>query len=45
MGTIVADSNGNFSATGTWTGDVVPGAGDTAQTGAYTVTVDDGVKE
>ena len=40
MATIVADSSGVFSATGTWAGDVVPGASDVAQTGAYTVTID-----
>ena len=40
IATIVADSSGNWSATGTWTGDAVPGANDIAQTGAYTVTID-----
>lgn len=40
IATIVADSSGNFSATGTWTGDAVPGPDDVAQTGAYTVTID-----
>ena len=40
MTTIVAKATGNYSATGTWTGDAVPGSTDTAQTGAYTVTID-----
>lgn len=40
MATIVAQANGNFSDTATWTGGVVPGAGDTAQTGDYIVTID-----
>ncbi|MCG3146098.1 MAG: hypothetical protein HONDAALG_03951 [Gammaproteobacteria bacterium] len=40
MATIVAQANGNFSDTATWTGGVVPGAGDTAQTGNYIVTID-----
>ncbi len=40
MATIVAQANGNWSNPATWTGGVVPGAGDTAQTGNYTVTID-----
>ena len=40
MATIVAQANGNFSNTATWAGGVVPGAGDIAQTGNYTVTID-----
>lgn len=40
MATIVAQANGNFSDTATWAGGVVPGAGDTAQTGNYIVTID-----
>jgi len=40
MATIVAQANGNFSDTATWAGGVVPGAGDTAQTGNYVVTID-----
>ena len=40
MATIVAQANGNFSDTATWTGGVVPGAGDIAQTGNYAVTID-----
>ena len=40
MATIVAQANGNWSNPATWTGGVVPGAGDIAQTGNYTVTID-----
>ena len=43
MATIVAQATGNWSAGATWTGGVKPGAGDTAQTGAYTVTIDEDV--
>jgi hypothetical protein len=43
VATIVAKATGNWSATGTWTGDVVPGANDIAQTGAYTVTIDQSI--
>ena len=40
MATIVAQANGNWSNPATWAGGVVPGAGDTAQTGNYIVTID-----
>ena len=41
MATIVAAQTGNWSVGATWDGGVKPGAGDTAQTGAYTVTIDE----
>ena len=40
MATIVAQASGNWSNPATWAGGVVPGAGDTAQTGNYIVTID-----
>jgi hypothetical protein len=40
MATVVAAGNGNYLTGGTWTGGSVPGSSDTAQTGAYTVTID-----
>lgn len=43
MATIVAAQSGNWSAGATWTGGVAPGVGDTAQSGAYTVTIDQNV--
>lgn len=43
MATIVALASGNWSAGGTWTGGVKPGSGDTAQSGAFTVTIDEDV--
>jgi hypothetical protein len=43
MTTIVAQATGNWSAGATWTGGVKPGAGDIAQTGNYTVTIDENV--
>lgn len=43
MATIVAQATGNWSAGATWTGGTKPGSGDTAQTGAYTVTIDEDV--
>jgi hypothetical protein len=43
MATIVAAATGAWSAGATWTGGVKPGVGDIAQTGAYTVTIDQDV--
>jgi len=40
VATIVAQASGNWSNPATWTGGVVPGAGDIAQTGNYIVTID-----
>ena len=40
MATILAAANGNWSNTATWTGGVVPGAGDIAVANAKTVTLD-----
>jgi hypothetical protein len=39
MATILAAANGNFNATGTWTGGVVPGTGDIAVANGKTITV------
>ena len=41
MATIVAQANGNFSAGATWVGGVKPQPGDIAQTGNFTVTIDE----
>jgi len=43
VATIIAQASGNFSATDTWAGGVVPGPGDVAQTGNFTVTVDQSI--
>jgi hypothetical protein len=43
MAIIVAQADGNWSAGATWTGGIKPGASDTAQTGNYTVTIDENV--
>lgn len=40
MATIVAQATGDWSAGATWDGGTPPGVGDTAQTGAYVVTID-----
>ena len=40
MATILAAANGNWSATATWTGGVVPGAGDIAVANGKTITLD-----
>jgi hypothetical protein len=40
MATISASGAGNWSATGTWTGGVVPNGGDDVQLGQYIVTLD-----
>lgn len=40
MATIVAAQTGDWSAGATWDGGTPPGVGDTAQTGAYAVTID-----
>ena len=39
MAAISSAASGNWNATGTWTGGVVPGDGDTVSIGAHTVTV------
>lgn len=41
MATVVAQANGNFSAGATWVGGVKPQPGDIAQTGNFTVTIDE----
>lgn len=43
MATITAAQAGNWSATGTWTGGVVPGIGDTADLNGFSVAFDAGV--
>lgn len=40
MAIIKAQATGNWSATGTWSGGVVPGPGDDAYSNTYTVTID-----
>ena len=41
MANIAAAQNGDFSATSTWTGGVVPGSGDVAYANNFTVTISD----
>lgn len=40
MATIKAQATGNWSATGTWSGGVVPGPGDDVYSNTFTVTID-----
>jgi hypothetical protein len=43
MATARAIASGNWSATGTWNGGVLPGNGDTVYANGFTVTIDQNI--